>query len=534
MSNIKNNISFVIPAFNCEATVLESVDSIFKDNFENGDEVIIVNDSSTDSTEDVLSKIKEKYPVVKIIKNAQNKGCPASRNVGIGQAKNPLIFNLDSDNILVPGSIAPLKKFIESENADVAAFGELHYFQKNPKKISHKWIFKTGILTIADFLAGNINPGPSGNFLYTKKSWEKIGKYWEYGKGLHEAWGFSLKQLASGAKFVVMLNSHYLHRIGHDSLFVSQSRKENGSLMATKMIMPFINLLNEEDANYIKSNQEKWYDNLNSHPIRLRNQEPGYTGSVLRDRSFITKVINKLRIRKFYNSIKNRIDFVRDYISFKRGYKTDRGFLFSWKTRRPFLNEKTALTSFDAHYIYHPAWAARVLSKTRPAEHIDISSSLSFSTMVSAFIPVKFYDYRPAKVRLSNLSSGHADLLSLPFTDNSVSSLSCMHTIEHIGLGRYGDKIGPDDDLKAISELKRVLSPSGDLLFVVPIGKPKIMFNAHRIYSYEQIISYFSDLKLQEFSLIPDNAKEVGMIMNATKELSDAQTYGCGCFWFKK
>ena len=108
-----------------------------------------------------------------------------------------------------------------------------------------------------------------------------------------------------------------------------------------------------------------------------------------------------------------------------------------------------------------------------------------------------------------------------------------MHTIEHIGLGRYGDPIDPDGDLMAISELKRVLAPDGNLLFVVPVGKPKIMYNAHRIYSYDEVVNCFKELKLNEFSLVPDD-KERGFINNATKEIADAQNYGCGCFWFKK
>ena len=85
-----------------------------------------------------------------------------------------------------------------------------------------------------------------------------------------------------------------------------------------------------------------------------------------------------------------------------------------------------------------------------------------------------------------------------------------------------------------MAELKRVLSIRGSLLFVVPVGKPKIVFNAHRIYSYEQVIEYFSDLKLEEFALIPDNPKEGGLIYNASKEIVDSQNYGCGCFWFRK
>ena len=106
-----------------------------------------------------------------------------------------------------------------------------------------------------------------------------------------------------------------------------------------------------------------------------------------------------------------------------------------------------------------------------------------------------------------------------------------MHTIEHIGLGRYGDPIDPQGDLKAIKELVRVTKPGGDLLFVTPVGKQRIEFNAHRVYSFEQIIEYFAPLQLQQFSLVPDTG---GLIENADPALVKEQMYGCGCFWFKK
>ncbi len=122
----------------------------------------------------------------------------------------------------------------------------------------------------------------------------------------------------------------------------------------------------------------------------------------------------------------------------------------------------------------------------------------------------------------------------MPFADSSVESLSCMHTIEHVGLGRYGDPLDPEGDLKAIKELIRVLAPGGTLIFVTPIGKAKLEYNAHRIYSYAQIKSYFKELTLKEFSLIPDNFLETGIVKNATEELADKQEWGCGCFWFTK
>ena len=178
-------------------------------------------------------------------------------------------------------------------------------------------------------------------------------------------------------------------------------------------------------------------------------------------------------------------------------------------------------THFDRHYVYHTSWAARVLKESNPAKHVDISSSLYFSGIVSAFIPIDFYDYRPANLNLSNLNSKEGNLLSLPFADDSVQSISCMHTIEHIGLGRYGDPIDPCGDIKAINELKRVTAKNGSILFVVPIGKiPMIEFNAHRIYSYKQIVSYFDGFELKEFSLIPEDERDGGLVRTSYPALA--------------
>lgn len=200
-----------------------------------------------------------------------------------------------------------------------------------------------------------------------------------------------------------------------------------------------------------------------------------------------------------------------------------------WRDRYPCLDDRTGATGFDPHYIYHPAWAARILARTRPAYHVDISSLLAFATIASAFVPIKFYDYRPAAIRLKNYESFPGDLMRLPFEDGSVPSLSCMHVVEHIGLGRYGDPLDPDGDLKAMAELMRVLAPGGQLLFVTPVGRPRIQYNAHRIYSYQQIVDAFSPLTLEEFALVPDDG-EKGLIENAAPELVAEQKYGCGCF----
>jgi SAM-dependent methyltransferase len=136
-------------------------------------------------------------------------------------------------------------------------------------------------------------------------------------------------------------------------------------------------------------------------------------------------------------------------------------------------------------------------------------------------------------VQLSGLTTGAQDLTALTFSDNSIPSLSCMHVIEHVGLGRYGGTLDPQGDLKAARELKRVLAPGGTLLIVVPVGTPRVCFNAHRIYGYSQVLSMFEGLTLDEFAALLDDPSQ-GLVSNASPELVARQYLGCGCFSFKK
>jgi SAM-dependent methyltransferase len=224
-------------------------------------------------------------------------------------------------------------------------------------------------------------------------------------------------------------------------------------------------------------------------------------------------------------------EFKRDF-SEKTPLLCDNRFLCKYDDILPCLNDNTANTDFDAHYIYHTSWASRILAKNKPVTHIDIGSNLYFVSNVSAFVPIKFYDYRPAKINLSNLDCKSGDVVSLPFPDDSVESISCMHVVEHIGLERYGDPFDPQGDLKAISELKRVLKQNGSLLFVVPLGgKMRIQYNAHRIYTFDYIIKTFEPLKLEDFAFINDDGR---FLPDASENDVKEQKYGCGCFWFKK
>jgi hypothetical protein len=78
------------------------------------------------------------------------------------------------------------------------------------------------------------------------------------------------------------------------------------------------------------------------------------------------------------------------------------------------------------------------------------------------------------------------------------------------------------------------LAPGGTLLIAVPVGKEKICFNAHRVYDAKKFAKLFSGLDLVEFALIPDGEVKEGLIFQDALDLAAKQSYGCGCFWFKK
>lgn len=104
-------------------------------------------------------------------------------------------------------------------------------------------------------------------------------------------------------------------------------------------------------------------------------------------------------------------------------------------------------------------------------------------SVLSANVKTIFVDYRPLRARLSNLVPLGGDIIRLPFRTGSVTSLSCLHVLEHVGLGRYGDPINPDGSRLAARELQRVLKPGGTLFLSVPVGRERVCFNAHRVFS---------------------------------------------------
>jgi glycosyltransferase involved in cell wall biosynthesis len=301
---MKNNISFIMPAFNCSKTIAESIESIMDGNFEKGDEVVICNDYSNDETDEVLNALKVKYSDLTVVNHLRNKGGAAARNTAVENSKNDILFCLDSDNILASCSVPRLKTFLLDSSADVVAFQELRYFSQSKESITHKWMFKEGSTTLADYLSGHVVPGASGNYMFTKSSWLNAGGYPEFAGAL-DAWGFGFRQVATGSKMVVMPDSYYYHRYGHESYWVRDSKKGKISLTALQIIIPYLDLLSAQDVNFIMGKKERttWFENLLKHPVRLHDGTRGMSGHVVEESISDSNYVDNT-IRNFKNIIR--------------------------------------------------------------------------------------------------------------------------------------------------------------------------------------------------------------------------------------
>ena len=188
--------------------------------------------------------------------------------------------------------------------------------------------------------------------------------------------------------------------------------------------------------------------------------------------------------------------------------------------------------SGGGHYFYQDIWALNKLAEFKPSEHHDVGSRFDgFVGQATAICPIVCWDIRPPQFKLPRFEFRKGSILSLPVPDRSITSLSCLHVAEHIGLGRYGDTIDPEGTAKALNELMRVLAPGGQLLFSMPVGEEKVCFNAQRIWHPEKPISILNELELVEFKAVDDNDNYLANI--SPMELANSKC-SCGLYLFKR
>ena len=236
------------------------------------------------------------------------------------------------------------------------------------------------------------------------------------------------------------------------------------------------------------------------------------------------EMLRKLRGVPYY--LRNRRQYVR--------LNTHASFRFQWKEVLPVLHDRFRKAgSVRNHYFWQDIWAARILRERKVTQHVDVGSRIDgFVAHVLLFCEVTYVDIRPLDVEVEGLKCMCGSILDLSFVDESISSLSSLHVIEHIGLGRYGDEVNPDGHLQAAAELKRVLAPGGILLVGLPIGRERLCFDGHRIFDPSTVLEMFSPLKLSEFSYIDDRCGSI----HRNGSIDDARQcdYGCGLFIFER
>tara|TARA_B100000963_G_C22561536_1_gene641607 strand:+ start:446 stop:1318 length:873 start_codon:yes stop_codon:yes gene_type:complete len=158
----------------------------------------------------------------------------------------------------------------------------------------------------------------------------------------------------------------------------------------------------------------------------------------------------------------------------------------------------------DKIYFYQDLWAAKQVYKLNPKKIIDIGSSLNYLAHILSFREITMVDINPHDIyKLEGLNFIKSDATYLnEFEDSSLDCISALHSAEHFGLGRYGDKIDPLGHYKFISSMQRVVKKDGYIVFSVPTGRQSYTaFNAQRVFNPSLILDMFDKCNLLEFSV---------------------------------
>lgn len=239
------------------------------------------------------------------------------------------------------------------------------------------------------------------------------------------------------------------------------------------------------------------------------------------------KILTKLILKNpltFYLEI---INYIKDYKNLKKDLTNTE---FKIYPTHPYLFDKSSKNLKLEYFHLQDLWAFKIISKNKILELVDVGSNLSFITFVSTLGKIKCVDIRHHEINLDNVEFKIGDINKLPFDDQSVDSLSSLSVIEHIGLGRYGDRIDSLGMEKSVHEFERVLKKNSNLIVSFPIGRENVVeFNAHRVCNLEFIKKLFINFSLVDESFVFDNR------YNSREDFINANhPNGVGCFHFIK
>lgn len=139
----------------------------------------------------------------------------------------------------------------------------------------------------------------------------------------------------------------------------------------------------------------------------------------------------------------------------------------------------------SGHYFHQDLYVARKIFEAQPKRHIDVGSRIDgFVAHVATFRDIEVVDVRPLTSRVPGITYLQADLMQVPPAGMVADSVSCLHALEHFGLGRYGDPVSYEGWALGLNHLSRIVAPGGVLYLSVPAGRrQRVEFNAHRVFS---------------------------------------------------
>lgn len=231
---------------------------------------------------------------------------------------------------------------------------------------------------------------------------------------------------------------------------------------------------------------------------------------------------------KEIHKIKDRKKLLNDVKRYNSMNETDKfkiEICYDWNTEAGRL---------DGHYFLQDLFMAKKVILNNPIHHYDIGSRIDgFVAHLLTTMEVTLIDIRPLTFAIEGLKFVQGDATNLStIKEQEIESISCLHALEHFGLGRYGDSINPYAYITALHELERVLKKGGMLYLSVPIGdEEKVCFNAHRIFNPLTIIEELTCMELVEFSYIEN--MEIKKC-NPRNENNKYGPYSCGLFIFRK
>lgn len=203
----------------------------------------------------------------------------------------------------------------------------------------------------------------------------------------------------------------------------------------------------------------------------------------------------------------------------------------------PCLGEQAADSGVSGgHYFHQDILVARRIFVDAPKTHVDVGSRIDgFVAHVASFRMIEVLDIRPQTGAIPNVTFVQADMMP-PLEQGLVAycdSLSCLHALEHFGLGRYGDPVCYDGYLRGIANLRSLLKVGGTLYLSVPIGPQRIEFNAHRVFSVSHMLECLArGFELERFSFVDDagDLHEDRAITRADLDNEFGCQFGCGIF----